>query len=464
MAEIVLPNRWAPRDYQRPLMEYLDQGGLRAVCVWHRRSGKDTTALHQIAKMAHQRKGLYWHMLPTQRQGRKVVWDAFSSDGTRLIDHVFPKEIRAKDPNSTEMKIDLACGSIVQIVGSDAYDSLVGSNPVGVVFSEWSLTDPRAWEFIRPILRENGGWAIFIFTPRGYNHGWDVKEVAERNDTWFCSVQTVRDTGVLTDEDIEEERRAGMQDELIRQEYFCDFSSANLGAILGSRLEQLERDGRIVDEDLYDPDGAGIELSLDIGFRDATACWDWQRRPDGFGILTHEEESGLDAQDWIDRISKRPYPISKIWLPHDAKARTFATKHSVLEQFMRAFPGKVKVLPVMRIADRVNAARTILPMCWINRSKCQNGVGALRAWSYAWDDVRKMFSKDPDHNWASHSGDSFSYGAVIMQKYVKPENVKSPAEKAAAYFESAQGAHHTFNLEELFKEHERRTGKTLRLQ
>jgi phage terminase large subunit len=68
------------------------------------------------------------------------------------------------------MLIRFKCGSTWQVIGSDNYDALVGSPPVGVVFSEWALSNPQAWSLIRPILAENGGWAIFITTPRGRNH------------------------------------------------------------------------------------------------------------------------------------------------------------------------------------------------------------------------------------------------------------------------------------------------------
>jgi hypothetical protein len=126
------------------------------VAVWHRRAGKDSTALNLTATAAMQRVGVYWHMAPTQRQVRKIVWDNIDQQGRRIIDQVWPKDIRTKS-NDQEMKIELVNGSIWQCVGSDSYDALVGSNPVGVVFSEFSLADPTAWDYVRPILAQNGG-------------------------------------------------------------------------------------------------------------------------------------------------------------------------------------------------------------------------------------------------------------------------------------------------------------------
>jgi len=450
MAQIVLPYNFTPRPYQNDLMSYMDAGGLRACAVWHRRAGKDAVAIHQIAKMAHQRRGLYWHMLPTQRQARKVVWDAFTRGGDRLIDQAFPQPLRRGDPNNTEMKIPLRCGSLYQLVGSDNYDALVGSNPIGVVFSEWSLTDPRIWDYIRPILLENGGWAVFIYTPRGYNHGWDIKTIAETQEDWFYSLKTVKDTNVITEEDISKEVRDGMPEELVEQEFYCSFSAANLGAILGQRIEKAEQEGRIVEEELLDVDGAKIIVSSDIGFRDAAAWWFWQVRADGISLVDYEEESGLEAQDWIARLANKPYDYEQIYLPHDAKAKTFATKHSALEQFLKSgLP--VKVLPLMKIPDRINAARAVMPHCRFSKTMCNRGLLALREWSYVFDDRRRVFSREPDHNWASHGGDAYSYGATIVMQYVKEWNAKlERAEKKANEVKpEARGGHHAFNLEQL---------------
>jgi phage terminase large subunit len=43
----------------------------------------------------------------------------------------------------------------------------------------------------------------------------------------------------------------------------------------------------------------------------------------------------------------------------------------------------------------------------------------LRAWSYELDEERKTFSKEPRHDWASHPGDGFSYGAQVMRELVQ---------------------------------------------
>ena len=172
---------WQPRAYQKPVWDYFKGGGKRAVCVWHRRSGKDEFCLHLAAVKAHERPATYWHMLPEAAQARKAIWDAVNPvTGRRRIDEAFPRAARTLT-READMFIRLSSGSTWQVVGSDNYNSLVGTPPIGIVFSEFALADPSAWAYLSPILEENGGWAAFVTTPRGRNHAWRMFRYAERN-------------------------------------------------------------------------------------------------------------------------------------------------------------------------------------------------------------------------------------------------------------------------------------------
>ena len=202
----------------------MQQNQKRAVICWHRRSGKDKTCLNiliwQIINNESKKKPeTYYYFFPTFAQGRKALWDAIDKDGFKFMDH-FPKNMICKIIGN-EMKIVTEKGSVFQIIGTENYDSIMGTNPVGCVFSEYSLQNPKAWDFIRPILAENGGWAIFNFTPRGTNHAHTLLQQG-REAGWFTSVLTVEDTRVILDETIEAERLQ-MPPALFEQEYFCKF-------------------------------------------------------------------------------------------------------------------------------------------------------------------------------------------------------------------------------------------------
>ena len=219
--EIQIPYKFEPRKYQLPLLNALDNGYKRAIIVWNRRSGKDKTCFNYMIKKAFEKKGTYFYFLPTYAQAKKVIWDNIDNDGFKMLDHI-PKEL-AKSVNSQELKVELINGSIIQLIAADEFaKSGVGTNPMGVVFSEYSISSPNSWKFVSPILAANDGWAIFNFTPRGMNHAYNLLQQFKGNDKWWTQVLTVDDTHVFTQEALEEERRNNPQD-FFEQEYYCKF-------------------------------------------------------------------------------------------------------------------------------------------------------------------------------------------------------------------------------------------------
>lgn len=218
---ITVPHRYQPRTYQLPLLKALDSGVNRAVIVWNRRSGKDKTCFNYMVRRAVERVGTYFYFLPSYTLAKKVIWDNIDNDGFKMLDHI-PKEL-IKGTNGTELKVELVNGSVIQLIAADEFKTGgVGTNPVGVVFSEYSITSPDAWQFVSPILAVNGGWAIFNFTPRGMNHAATLLQQAKDNNKWFWEVLTVNETKVMSDESLAEERKMFPQD-FIEQEYFCKF-------------------------------------------------------------------------------------------------------------------------------------------------------------------------------------------------------------------------------------------------
>lgn len=218
--EIQLPHNFVPRNYQLKLLEAMDDGIKRAVVVWCRRSGKDKTCFNFMVKKAFERVGTYYYFLPSYTQAKKVIWDNIDNDGFKMLDHI-PKEI-IKNTNATELKIELINGSIIQLISADEFKvSGVGSNPIGVVFSEFSITKPDSWDYVRPILASNKGWAIFNFTPRGRNHGWKILQQAKENN-WFNETLTVNDTHAIDAETLAQEKKE-MPGDLFEQEYYCKF-------------------------------------------------------------------------------------------------------------------------------------------------------------------------------------------------------------------------------------------------
>lgn len=445
------------RPYQRRLCEWYRSGGKRAFCLWHRKAGKDRVATFLESELAIKRVGLYWHALPKYEDARKVIWDAITMDGERLIDVNFPPEIVRKRLDH-EMKIELINGSIWQPVGADNFDSLVGAFPVHVTYSEFPIMSPMARDYLRPALAMNNGTELIIGTPRGYNHAHDLWQHAKTSNEWYCDTQTWRDTGVFTDASMAEER-ATMPEELFRQEYECDWSAANVGSILGRYVEAAEKDGR-VGPVAYDPEGAPLEISSDIGRRHISAWWFWQPQIGGFHLVDYDEEAGLDAEEWIERLKERlgTRRLARIWLPHDAKAKTFAAQHSAVEQFLAGFGhDRVAIVPLTKKLHSINAAQMVIGKCRFDAAACARGLAALRSWSYEYDHERKQYSKEPVQDWSTDAADAFCEGAKIMQERVitKPKDDKPRS--------IAVGEANTYTMQDAWRDAERANSRRQRV-
>jgi len=219
---ISLPHCFEPRSYQLPLMQAIDSGYKRLVYVAHRRAGKDKTIWNIAIKKAVERVGVYFYILPTYAQAKKVIWDGTDKEGFKLLKHIPDRLI--KNMNETEMQIELVNGSIIQLLGADNVDRIVGTNPIGVVFSEYSLMKKEVWDMIRPILAENDGWAIFNFTPRGRNHAFSLLQVAKESPKeWWVGIYPVSVTKAISSQALYMERKE-MPMAIYKQEYECDFT------------------------------------------------------------------------------------------------------------------------------------------------------------------------------------------------------------------------------------------------
>lgn len=421
---IRIPNQWAPRPHQRRLWAYLQSGGRRSVAVWHRRAGKDSVAINWSAVAALQRRAVYWHMLPEAAQGRKVVWDAIDKQGRRVIDQAFPPEIR-KSTNNTEMKIELINGSIWQVVGSDNYNSLIGSNPYGITYSEYSVAKPSSWDYLRPILAENGGWALFIYTPRGRNHGYKLFELARNNPTWFAELLTVNDTSVLDPSIIDAERAAGMDDSMIEQEYYCSFEGARVGSYYGKIINELNRAGRITSVE-HDP-VVPVYTYWDLGYSDDTAIWFAQAVRGELHIIDYYASQGHDIQHYVDLIRAKSYRYGLWhWIPHDARAKTLSANGRSTEQQLNEAGLRTRIVPELTVQDGIQAVRVTLPLCWFDLAKTQDGVEMLRQYQREWDDVGRMFKDRPKHDSSSHAADAFRYLALAWREEIKPPPPSTP--------------------------------------
>ena len=413
----VLPYGYEPRDYQMDLWSATlgsEEGEPSFsryrrfdVCA-HRRWGKDLFWLNRTIIAAVEQPGIYWHMLPSYSQARKVVWRGKNSlTGRGLLDY-WPPELVARQ-REDDMLIETTTGSSWQLIGGDNYNSYVGSAPRGVVFSEWALTDPDAWNFVRPILAENGGWAVFIYTPRGRNHAYQMRQRRLKNARWFNLLQTVHDTKAISEEAIQADRDDGMSEAMIQQEYYCSFEGVQQGAYFGAPMAQAEKDRRI-GRVPYQSEIA-VDTWWDLGIGDAMAIWFTQNVGREVHVIDYLEHSGEGFPWYARALQDRGYVYGTHNAPHDIQVRELGSGKSRLET-AAALGIRFHIVPRLDIADGIDAARALIARCWFDAAKTERGRFALVSYHKTWDEKRKCFGSHPFHDWSSNGADAFRYLAV----------------------------------------------------
>jgi len=157
-------NKFKARPYQVPICDAIEKKNYkRVLAIWPRRAGKDILAFQLCIRAALRKTQTIFYVFPSFASGRRILWDAITSEGQRVLDYC-PEDVASR--NEQQMRLRFINGSVIQIVGSNDFNhSLVGTNPQFIVFSEYSLQDPRAYQFARPILTANGGVALFLSTP-----------------------------------------------------------------------------------------------------------------------------------------------------------------------------------------------------------------------------------------------------------------------------------------------------------
>ena len=386
--------------------------------------------INLMAREAHKAIGTYFYFFPTFAQARKVLWDGMDKTGFKFIDH-FPKEL-VKNKNESEMRIELKFGSAIQFVGTDNFDAIRGTNPIGTVWSEFAFQNPAAWDVVRPILKENGGWALFNTTPNGKNHAKRLWDMATANPSWFTQKLTIADTGVLTAADIDEERRSGMTEEMIQQEYYCSFDVGMLGSYYGAEMEQARMEGRITP--LPFRMDVGVDVYFDLGISDETAMWFGQTDAEFYNMVNYYENNNKTfnhyAQVIDDYVTYKKGKLGHIYVPHDANKRDWVTGKTALHAFEEKF-GKERVtrVEIGGLETGIQATRAVIPSVRFDSDTCAQGVNCLENYSREFNQITKSFNPKPKHDWASHGADSFRTFGVTYKSYQHKTIIGSSSRK-----------------------------------
>ena len=449
-----MPTRiiFAPRSYQYEPQKARRAGCKRFCCVWHRRAGKDKDWLAIAFEESQKRKGIYYHIFPSLNQGRRDIWTNIGDDGREFLD-IFPPEFVA-DRNVLEMRITFNNGSIWQIMGADderAIARMRGSNPIGLVYSEYGNMDVKAWDTLSPVLAQNGGWAAFIYTPpdklpaccvtgdpqtnrcKG-NHAKLRYEQAAADPSWFSSIRTVDDTfcdaegesgrHVITPEALAEERKEHDED-YIQREFYCKFETPVQGSYYGDLLDQAVRQGRVT----YVPYNSAhpVYLAADLGARKiAMAFGAFQIIGATMRWINSWSEIGRGLPEYARHIRENTdYVFGTTYLPHDANHHEIGTGKTRTEHWRQLGFRDIRVVQKLDPADGIFVVKRMFPTMWFNEAT----TGSLR---YALKHYHEEKGA-PKADDTAHFADMVRYACIGIRE-PKPSVGKQPQRFANTEF------------------------------
>ena len=189
------------------------------IVVAGRRFGKTYLALVELCRAAWGRGRLAWYVAPTYKQAKRIAWKRIKE---------LTREYWAVRPNETDLSIELMSGGTIALRGADNYDGLRGDGLDLVVLDEYASMAPAAWsEVLRPSLSDRRGRALFIGTPKGMNHFYDLVQ-ARNDDHWTVFQFTTEDGGNVPKEELEQAARE-LDERTYRQEFQASFENLTEG-------------------------------------------------------------------------------------------------------------------------------------------------------------------------------------------------------------------------------------------
>lgn len=375
-----------------------------SVVVCHRRWGKTVWAINHLlrdALSATKAEPRYAYFAPFLKQAKSIAWD--------YLKH-FSRPIPGISINETELRVDYPNGARIRLLGADNPDSQRGVYLDGVVLDEYAQMAPSMFsEILRPALSDRKGWCVWMGTPKGRNHFYDLYEQARADDDWHVALYRASETGIVDAGELASARKMMSADEY-DQEYECSWQAALKGAYFAAELDAARKSvpariGKVP----YQPNIL-VDTWWDIGMDDSTSIWLTQDAGREIHAIDYYEATGeglAHYRDVLDRLkTDRGYRYGRHHGPHDLAVRELGTGKSRIETAL-ALGLRFEIVPrVERKADAIQAARSILGHLWIDETRCARGIVCLESYRKEWDDRLQVFRDKPLHDWASHAADA----------------------------------------------------------
>lgn len=196
---------------------YADKHRFKVVAAGRRCGKSHLAAVSLIAAVLNGKPGKVFYVAPTQGMARDILWDKIFELAGELVE----------GHNVNNMTITLAGNNTIYLKGADRPDTLRGVSLKHLVLDEYAFMKPSVWvAILRPALSDLQGTAIFIGTPEGRNHFYDLwydSHIGNKagHKSWTFSSY---DNPFLPREEIEA-AKSTMPGWAFRQEYLASFDA-----------------------------------------------------------------------------------------------------------------------------------------------------------------------------------------------------------------------------------------------
>lgn len=374
---------------------FLDDSRFRVV-VAGRRFGKTFLSTAELLRASINKAGANcWYIAPTYRAAKDIAWQM-------LIDTI-PEQYIAKR-NESELTLRLINKSTISLKGAENFDALRGRSLDFVVLDEMADMRPEAWfEVIRPSLSDRQGGALFIGTPKGRNHFYDLwTKGADKEDGWYSYQYTTLDGGNVPEDEIEQAKR-DLDERTFRQEYLANF--VNYSGVIYYNFDRTES---VTKANVADNDTLHIGMDFNLDPMSAVVAI---KDGDTLKVIDEIVIFGSNTDEIVDEIQQR-YPDRRIVVYPDPACRqrkTSAGGRTDLSILQNAgFAVKVRNSHTS-IRDRINAVNARLLSADGERRlfvdpKCKQVIKSLERQTY------KEGTNQPDkESGFDHMNDALGY-------------------------------------------------------
>lgn len=397
------------------LLSWLDPARFK-VHVCGRRWGKTVKIRERLCKVSEKRNSQYAYIAPTRFQAKDLMWDP-------LLERFDQFKWRHKANVSELSIIRLGSNSKIMLKSAEVADRMRGLSLDGAFFDEFQDQGIDIWQkIVRPALSDKRGFAEFYGTPKGYNHFYELYQMAKSESDWASFLFHTKDSPFFqTPEGLAEidAARRVLDLKTFRQEYEASFET------YGGRIIYAFDRARHKSDLTYDPT-LPLRLGMDFNRNPMTAVA--FHNVGGKTIAVKELFILTSSTQEMCDIIKTTFPNwrnQNVTIRPDATgarrtSNTNRSDHEIIRD--NGFKVEVNLRNPYR-TDRWAACNKAFEedLALINLSECPKLVKELETISYKEGTCEIDLKSDP---LLGHLFDSFGYNIVTDHPVIKPKQMK----------------------------------------